>query len=42
MAEKLDFGEPRSKAVVRTPFLQFLITRWDWSAGKAKDNNKLK
>ena len=41
MAEKLDFGEVRTKAVVRTPVLRFEIIRWDWTIGDTKDKNPI-
>jgi hypothetical protein len=33
MSEKLDFGESRTRSVIRTPALKFVVTRWDWSKG---------
>jgi len=41
MAEKVQFGNNRNSAIVRTPVLKITVERWDWVNGRPKDKNPI-
>ena len=38
MPEKIGFQTTRETAIIRTPQLQVMLTRWDWTLGQPLDN----